>query len=706
MSAPTLPDELREQLLAAYVEEAGERLAVVGRDLVALEQGTAEVQPIVLDRLRREVHTIKGAARSAGRNEDVVIAHTLESVLVRVDEGEVGAIAEALALVGVLERGLAPDESADAAPAEPARRAGPAPAIVTLPTAAVAPPSTEDAAGGADGSAAPDGGPPAPTPPAGEVARHETVRVTAAKLDDLMTGVGELAEVTVLLEEAGAALRSLTRASAPPRREALEDVERRVADGLRSLGRTTNVLRDRVHTTRLQPADTVLGILPRVARDLARQRGRSVQVILTGGETEVDRGVLDALGPALRHLVRNAVEHGVEDEATRVHSGKPPTGIIRVEASRLAGDLHLVVSDDGAGIDPDAVRRAAAPYVPGPLPVVDDEAIRLVLLPGVTTAAHLTDSSGRGVGLDVVRVAVEALGGTIGIESRPGAGTSFALAVPVTIAALRCLVVTSGPWACAVPALACEGAAALPATRVGWRAGEPVAEVNGRVLPVRSLSSILEGRPTTVPEHWTALVVGAEHRSVAVLVDELLAIEDLVVEHLPWPLPRIPGVAGVAVRPSGSAMIVLDPSSITRSAGAAPVERLVPQPDAPPEEVTPPVILIAEDSVTTRTLEQNILESAGYRVLTAPDGAVAWELLQVEQCDLLVADVRMPEMDGIELTQRVRRDARLAQLPVVMVTSLDTAAERQRGIDAGADAYIVKSSFDEDALLSTIERLV
>jgi two-component system chemotaxis sensor kinase CheA len=383
-----------------------------------------------------------------------------------------------------------------------------------------------------------------------------------------------------------------------------------------------------------------------------------------------------------------------------------------VAAVQREGVLQVEVADDGAGIDPARVRARALER--GLLTAEeaeragDREVLDLVFRSGFSTATRVTGLSGRGVGLDVVREHVERLQGTIALDTEAGRGTSFRLELPLTVATTLCLLVGAAGRSFGLPVTNVVRIERARAEEMGWVGGSQVVPVDGRPLPLVPAAALLGLQPQAGPGAGTVVVVGSAERRTALAVESLVGVQEVVIKPLPWPFARVGGTAGAATLASGEVVMILNAADLTRPGYAAepgPATAAGPAP-AGPDPAGPATVLVVDDSAVTRTLEKSILEAAGYQVRVAADGAAALDLLGREPCDLVVTDIEMPHLDGFSLTARVRADERLRDLPVVLVTSLDSEEDRRRGVEAGADAYIVKGAFDQDRLLETIRRLI
>jgi two-component system chemotaxis sensor kinase CheA len=581
--------------------------------------------------------------------------------------------------------------------------------------------------------------PAAPRTPGGEA----PVRVAAEKLDALLSASGQLllargrvaaqaAEAEALRDHAGRAEARWRRAGRELRvaleragagRAALEALAAleddlhalsRGAGGLaaglragsRSLSLAVDDVAGQVHRARLRPFAEACESLPRSARDLAAASGKEVRLRIEGGQVEADRAVLDGVREALIHLVRNAVDHGIEPPAARAATGKPPAGTITVAAALRGDRLVVTVADDGRGVDEVAVgARLAREGRPG---ATDRDGVAAALFEGgFSTRDRAGEVSGRGVGLDAARAAAARVRATLEVRWRAGEGTVFTLESPLTLATIRALLVSAGGHPFAVPTAAVERVERVePASlrRAGGREVVPAAAGPVAVAPLaRVLGPPLAEAPVTGP--FTVVHLCAGPRRLAAAVDEVLGEQELLVRPLERGGRPLPHLSGAAILPTGVVALVLDPARVVETGLGAAAEGMRME-EAGAAVPSARRILVVDDSITTRTLERSTLEAAGYEVMTAVDGADGWRLLQERGADLVVSDVEMPRMDGFALCAAIRASRRFASTPVVLVTSLEKPEHRERGMEAGADAYVGKSEFDQEALLGTIRQLL
>ncbi len=713
-------DALSLQLLALFVEELDEHLRTLNADLLALEEagGDAGARAERLAALFRTVHVIKGSSRSASVRAIEVACHQLETRLGRARESGGELSRELFALFFATADALG--DAQKRLRAGQSLAGGPLDQILAQLEAGAGGARTIDAAAAAAASVAP------------EAARAAagSLRVAAEKLDALVARAAEVLiaqrrvesrdEELAALQDTVLALVDATRRrdGESGKRETLAPLAERVARDVdrlaaamradwRALARATRPLDDDVRRARMVPFVEACRGLERAVRDLAVASHKEARVIIEGGDVELDRALIENLRDPLLQLVRNAIDHGIEPPAARQAAGKPAAGTVTVRAEVSGTSVRVIVRDDGGGLDRESI-AAQARKKGLPEPAGERELQRLLFQPGFSTARIITDISGRGVGLDVVRTQVEALHGTIEVASDAGRGVTFTLVLPLTLTTLRALVVVAGGQTFAVALSAVERIVRFSADEVRSIETREMLTLDGWPVPVLPLAAALglppsEARPGGMA---AAVVLAAERERVAFLVDELVNEQDVVLKRFGARLKRVRFLSGATLLPSGVVALILNAPELVAGSVQRPVAAsLEAQLRAAPGEKRRRIVL-ADDSVTTRALEKSILEGAGYEVLAAVDGAEAWRLLQDHGADLVVTDVEMPRMDGFALTEAIRRSPRFRDLPVVLVTALEREPDRARGLDAGANAYLVKSSFDQRNLLAAIAQLI
>ena len=722
-------DQLAQALMATFLEELEGHVAALNRDLLALEKAASSPGRgrELITSLLRTVHSVKGASRAVSLGMVEAACHGLEEVLVSVQRGQ-PATAE------VHELGFAVADALDDARARLGRKqdlVGSAlEAVLPRLAAAVQAPTPAQATAQAQTKTPPPLS--APTPPAAPApavasaqapaltepssAEALPVRVSAQKLDALLSRSGELRVASLrlegraeLVEQLREELASLRTRLQGPEEASARRVEARLAQLARelladrlTLTHAVGGLDEEVRRARTLPFAEACAGLERTVRDVALSAGKRARLDIEGGVLELDRSLLQNLREPLLHLVRNAVAHGLETPEERHRAGKPEEGRVTLSASLSGGRVNVRVEDDGRGLDLEAIRARARAHG-WDAPEDAAAAARLIFHPGLSTAAKVTAVSGRGVGLDVVRSQVEALRGSVDVSFRPGAGTRFVLDVPLTLSTLRVLRVLAGGHAFTLPAENVERLLRLTPSEVREVEGRQMWAAEKTLVPLASLAAVL-GLPPSPPRARLATVVLTSGPLRAALgVDEVLAEQEVLVRGLGSRVRRARHVSGAAVLPDGKMALLLHPASLIRAAEGRPAASFF---AAPTTARVRHRIILADDSPTTRALEQSLLEAAGYEVLACTDGLDAWEKLQRVGADVLVSDVEMPRMDGFALTEAVRTSPRFARLPVVLVTARERSEDKAHGLEVGASAYLVKSAFDQTNLLETLRRLL
>ncbi|SFN98584.1 hybrid sensor histidine kinase/response regulator [Nitrosospira briensis] len=769
-------DEFLKKLLSTFRVEAEVHLQAIGSGLLALERTPlAEQSATIVETIFRAAHSLKGAARAVNLTQVEAVCRSLENVFSAIKDRRVvisspliDLLLQATDALGGL---LAVEEDTAGT-----RKSPSATLIRQLDDVLIRPLPEFAVTGAAPQFAQPRGNEPGAT--GSRVAMHSpsatsgpafaTVRVSAEKLNSVMRQVEELLLPSLAagqrakeLSEATATLsiwkkqrfqiqpelrivkselRNSPENSGSSRRanelsrllrylegeqihmKLLEDqlvrLQHAAERDQRALASMTDRLRHDVKEMQLLPFSSLLKTLPRFSRELAREQGKRLELMIHGGELEIDRRILEEMKDPLIHLVRNCIDHGIEQPGVRVSKGKPSQGTITLACSpKDSSTAEVLVADDGAGIDISMVKAAARK-----LGLVSSEeaeqlgeaeAAALAFQSGVTTSPIITDISGHGLGLAIVREKVERLGGSVIVKSSPNAGTTFHILLPLTLANSRGVLVHAGGQLFVIPSTSVERVVRIPNKEIRTVENRATVLVDEQPVSLVWLSDVLElPRQIAAAEPMnsvTAVVLGSGLARVAFLVEEILGEQEVLVKALARPLIRVRNISGASVLGSGRLVPVLNVADLLESAvkrpAAAPAfgSQL---PDTNDEITKKRAILVVEDSITSRILLKNILESAGYQVRTAVDGIDGYTMLKAGAFDLIVSDVEMPRMDGFDLTAQIRADKHFTELPVVLVTALESRQQRERGIDVGANAYIVKSSFDQSNLLEVIRRLV
>ena len=759
------PEQMRDaSLLELFSLEAEAQTQVLSAGLLALERDPTQADH--LESCMRAAHSLKGAARIVGVDAGVSVAHVMDDCLVSAQESRLylrpehidallqgtdllmriatpthapsaldieayvalmGRLLDPLALAPPISTPIAPfmDELQLQAPA------------VEVPVPVIEQPLVAPAV--------------ASEPP--RVNRRTTengervLRVTAERLNSLLDLSSKSLVETLRLKPHLATMQRLKRTQSNGLRalenlnvhlkdlhlsleaqEALDDARRLLAESQQLLveknaeldefawhaSQRAQVLYDTALACRMRPFADVLSGQVRMVRDLGRDLGKQVRLEIEGEKTQVDRDVLEKLEAPLTHLLRNAVDHGIETPEQRLLAGKPAEGLIRLRASHQAGLLVLELSDDGNGVDLEKVRRSIIERQLSPAETAaqlsEEELLTFLFLPGFSLRDKVTEVSGRGVGLDAVQHMVRQLRGAVVLEQTAGEGSRFHLEVPLTLSVVRSLVVEVGDEAYAFPLAHIERMCDLEADDIVQLEGRQHFWYEGRHVGLVAASQLLQ-RPASQTSQQTLKVVVIRERDAiyGVAVERFVGERTLVVLPLDERLGKIQDISAGALLDDGSVVLIVDVEDMLRSVdkllNTGRLERIARHSNQAAEAARKR-ILVVDDSLTVRELQRKLLLNRGYDVAVAVDGMDGWNALRSEDFDLLITDIDMPRMDGIELVSLLRRDNRLQSLPVMVVSYKDREEDRRRGLDAGADYYLAKASFHDDALLDAVVELI
>ncbi len=725
------------ELVATFRQEVEDRLASLCDGLLKLEHHPQPRQLVAA--LFRDAHTVKGSARMLGLDGVVDAAHRAEDLLGAIRDGRFeprrDLVDLLLASAEGIRRGLpgagrpiSDDDLAHLIAALDAALEGQNPVDVPRLTA------NDEEADGDDSTRTKTG---------------ESVRVPVRRVHGLLDVVGEaelearrvergVLELTGLAAEHVRIVRTIRQATAtdvtiPP--EVSENLHTLIALGDQFLAAVREMrgsmedaqnrlgqVRDGAMGLAMVPARRVVAAFPQLVREVAAETDKDVRLRLVGEDIELDTRVLDGVADALRHLVTNAIDHGCETPSERLTVGKPAQATVTVSARAAGSTIVIEVADDGYGIDEEALRLTA---IERGMLTADTQATGQALMsvlfqPGFSTRDQVTSTSGRGVGLDVVRTAVEDLGGTIEIHSELGSGTSFVMTLPVTLGVMRCLVARLGNERYAVPVTNVVETISLTDVETSTVAGAPVLVRHGSTIPLADLGRALGVTGDRESRVGVVVRYGGASEQLAWAVDALEGELEVVVKDLGGFLGRPPFIGGGTIDSDGSVMLLLDVREMAveqYTRGIAFEAPTVPQPAeqstavATPQHATRSTsgrarVMVVEDSIGVRELQRVILEGAGYDVVTAVDGSDGAARLSGDPVDLVLSDVEMPGMDGFTLTRTIRRTRGWESVPVVIMTSRGDEADKRAGLDAGANAYLLKSEFDQAQLVDTVRRLV
>ena len=753
-------------MLELFRLEAESQTAVLSAGVLAVE--APDRSPRLIESLMRAAHSLKGAARIVGLDPAVRVAHALEDCFVAAGRGAIRVGAEHVdALLSAIDflSSIAADDralSADSdwpqrAEAVVARLAG-----VLEPEAPLAATETAPATNGATlpvptGSAVARPSPTLPADPPGPAPPVETalepvdrvVRVSAESLTRLVGLAGEalvetrqlrpfvdsllaLRAAQVDLCDAVAAVEDRATAEQPgpasPLAPMLERVRLRCEESLlainrhledfESFARRNEDLSGRLHheviISRMRPLADGLRGFPRLVRDLSRSLGKQARLDVRGEQTGVDRDILDKLEAPLAHLIRNALDHGIESPAERVAAGKPPLGTIRLEARHRAGMLQIVLTDDGRGVDVDRLRSRAVERELVARPVAErlseSEVLEFLFLPGFSTKEMVTELSGRGVGLDVVQSMVKAVGGTVRVGSVPGRQTAFTLQLPITMSVIRALLVDIGGEPYAFPLTRIDRILLCRHAEVHTIEGRQYFDHDGGSIGLVVAAQILDVDGGEAPgDPMPVVVISDRGQRFGLVVNSVLGERDLEVRPLDPRLGKVPDISSASLLENGHPVLIVDVEDLVlsidnvlmgRRLSRLEFERIAQQTRRAKR------ILVVDDSITVRELERQLLQSRGFTVDVAVDGMDGWNAIRGADYDLVVTDIDMPRMDGIGLVSLVKNDPTRRHIPVVIVSYKDRDEDRLRGLDAGANRYLTKSSFHDETFLHTVIDLI
>lgn len=746
-----------------FVDENRDRVQKLNQAILVFEKDVSNLE--LLKEIMREVHTLKGTARMMGFSDVVTLSHKVEDIFVRIKEGGLqptkrlyDVVFQALdMLTNMVELKL--KDAKETVDVE--KMCGQIEAVLSAPGSQGIEELSQRKADKvvsemAESKVVETELPPtSPIETEGKVAVSEakiaqegrkTIRIGLDKVDALYNHLVELIMAQMTFHqrhedmiklsyyakqlEAMRAELNLNLGSHEANNKRLREIVARynkleeyfLEEILRSseayeadivkLDAITEGIRQQVMSVRMQPISSVFDFAARLVRDLSRQFNKEVDLLISGVEVELDNNITEMLKDPLVHLLRNAVDHGIEEPATRESLGKKKTGTITLSAKPEGGDILITVEDDGKGIDKELIKemaiRKGLVSVEKAKDLSDEEIYGFIMKPGFSTSEIITDTSGRGVGMDVVKTVVDRLNGNLIIESNKGWGTRFVLKVPATIALINVLFVRVGNMTLAIPSVNIDQIAIISPKDVKTLEGKSFISMEGRTIPVVNMADIcmIEKEPGKNGEGVPIILSRSYGKKVVFVVSEFLYGKEVVFREFKGYLKRPRYFSGVTTLGTGEVALILNMQELIKSRDLVSVLPI----GEVSKEVKPQTkrnaILIAEDSMITAELERNILINAGYEADVATDGIEAMEKLHSKKYDLLVTDIDMPKMNGFELTSKVRADTRLKDTPVVIVTSRENVEDKRRGIEVGADAYILKKEFDQSSLLNTIKRLI
>ena len=746
-----------------FVDENRDRIQKLNRAILAFEKDAPNLE--LLKEIMREVHTLKGTARMMGFVDIVTLSHKVEDMFVKVKEGDLQStkglydiVFQALDMIANMVESKLKDVRSTTNVEEMCSRLEVVLRASGLPgKEEVSQRKADEVVSEIAESKIVENKPPSvlPVEPEGKGAASEvnipqegkkTIRIGLDKIEALynhlvelimtqmtfrqryedMTKLNQYAkQLKTIKAETGADLGShesnnkklhqiITRYNRVEDlflREITRHADAYEADVVK-LDAVTEGIRQQVMSLRMQPISTIFDLATRLVRDLSRQFNKEVDLVVSGTDVELDNNIIEILKAPLIHLLRNAIDHGIEEPSLRTSLGKKEAGVIALSAKQEGGDVLITVEDDGKGIDKERVKETAIHK--GLLSeeeakkVSDEEIYEIIMKPGFSTSKIITDTSGRGVGMDVVKTVVDRLNGSLILESTKGHGARFILKVPATIALINVLILRVGNMTLAVPSAGVNSAVHIIGKDISTLEGKASAFIEGQTIPLIHMSDIFmlakeeRGRDGRVP----IIISRSDRGKIGFIVSEFLYEKEIVFQEFKGYLKRPRYFSGVATLGTGEIVLILNIQELVKARDLSGVSPITEVSKGVKPQVKKNAILVAEDSMITAELEKNILVNAGYEVDVAIDGIDAMDKLHGKKYDLLVTDIDMPRMDGFELTSKVRADKRLKDLPVIVVTVREKVEDKRKGIEVGADAYILKKEFDQSNLLNTIKRLI
>jgi two-component system, chemotaxis family, sensor kinase CheA len=738
-----------KKFVIRFIEEARDHINRLNDGLATLESGSGDAE--VINTIFRSAHTIKGSSRMLKLLTITETAHKLEDVMGGLRDGSLqfspplgqllyravdalSALIDTLAETNDAATLPPPDEALCAALTQactgqqPSSPAQPEAAIIAVDATAepISDPVSTPAPSAPVAPASPPKAPAAPaTPPEAKLKTAETVRVRLSKLDELIKLMGEVvsshARMRQRLVDIGAIERDLSENAGPDAASHVHQFALLLKDDVQAQEALMDELHDKTLLMRMLPLSIVFEPAARMVRELARSLGKQVECVVIGAEIELDRQMIDKLADPIIHLIRNAIDHGLETPETRIAAGKSAQGKLTLSARQDGSWVVIDVSDDGGGIPLTAVREKAIKKgmisAEKGAALTDQEAIDLIFLPGFSTNSIITDMSGRGVGMDVVKQAIlDDLQGVVNVETRLGAGTTFSLRLPLSLAVMRVLLVEVDGLPFGFTAQYVGELLRLPTSALLTVAERNAVIIRNEFVPVVPLSELLR-----IPAHLNAavdsanrsktdlgmllLVLRVRNEKIAVQVDQLLDERDMVIKPLPEHMRRLPLVSGVVTTGKNELVSVLHAPALLETARRARTQAVRVEAASHVEE-NHYRVLVVDDSLNTREIEKDVLEAYGYHVTLAEDGLDGLHKAMDGDFDAVLTDVEMPNMDGFTLTARLRQEEKYRNKPIIIITSREKEEDKRRGVQVGADAYIVKGDFDQSGLVDTLRALL
>lgn len=709
-----------------FIEEARDHLRRLNEGLSLIEQGNESAEQ--LNALFRSAHTIKGSARMLKLMPVSDLAHQVEDVLAAMRDGQLSWNAS---VIGLLYQGV---DALAALVDQLAIHKDPqqltfshAPLVESLKRLLTAEsPSAEDTTSNQQPlPEQSDSNSVAPKPesstglqasidvaPSVTLKTAETVRIRLNKLDELLSLMSEMVSSHSRLRQRLVDVHQLG-ISQPVQgaSQSLRSFQQALKDDVQYQEQQMTELLDKALQMRMLPLAMVFEPATRLVRELGQSLGKRMTSVIQGAEIELDRQLIDRLSDPIVHLIRNAIDHGIESPEQRVALGKPGVGKISLSAKQDGGWVVIEVADDGAGIAlssvlDKAIRKGliSESQAEG---LSQAEIIDFIFMPGFSTSPLITDLSGRGVGMDVVRsIIVDDLHGSIDVKTQLNRGSVFQLRLPLSLAVMRVLMVKAAQQIWGFAAQYVVELLRIPSSSLMDIAERRVMILRNEFVPVMELAALLGLPSADQPSSLLLLVVQLNHEKLALVVDSLIDERDLVIKPLPEHLAFNQRVAGMVVTGNNQLVNVLHAPALFALAQASRKPQPITEAHNQPQQASAKHLLVVDDSLNTREIEKDVLEAYGYQVTLAEDGVDALNKAKLTEFDAVLTDVEMPNMDGFTLTAQLRQDERYRHKPIMIITSREKEADKRRGMQVGADAYIVKGDFDQSNLINTLQALL
>jgi len=754
-------EDFLKRLQATFCIEVEEHVKMLTTCLIELEKNPEDKKSLeLIETIFREAHSLKGAARSVNRNDIESVCQVLESIFAKLKNQQVSFTVVQFDLVLDAVKTISKMVSTGINTSDDNREL-----IKQLKSISEADQPKKKAEVQTKIDIKPSEKIIKDTVPAKKIPdrtelnverlqQFETVRIHTAKLDTLFLEAEQMIQSKIAAVQRSVDLRNIYdfigswRTEFQKRNiafstdnesqlkelisrdnEKLKELESSVAvvvhnmeNDNRTLGRMIDEHMELMKKVLTLPISTIAEVFPMLVRDLARGQGKEIELSIHGKEIEVDKRLLEELKDPLIHLIRNCIDHGIKKPEERRALNKPPHGIVMLNFSIVEGrNLEIIISDDGTGINLDKVKAVAVKT--GIVSkdnlgkMSDQETMALVFKSGITTSKIITDISGRGLGLAIVSEKVQKLGGTVSVESQENIGTTFRIILPLTLSNFRGVMVRTGEHLFFIPSLNVERVVRVSNEEINTIKNHDTILVGQEIIVIKKLSDVMsindrtkaisskKGNAVTSSDFIQIIVLAQDEKRIGFIIDEVFDEHHIFVKELGSQLSRVRNISGAAVLGSGKVIPVLNVSDLMKSVMRSESSPKITENEYKEDERLYKV-LVTDDSITSRSLIKNIMESAGYEVTTAVDGIDAYMKAQVGEFDLIVSDVDMPRLNGFELTAKIRSDKKLSEIPVVLVTALETREDREHGLEVGANAYLIKSSFDQSNLLEVIKTLL